>query len=86
VTGSDEDTLPDGGTTADIPEEKLYTLVRSAVIDGAVSLLRALGLGVLAVAFSVLGMVILLEASDPFGVVFLLLGAVMFWFARGELG
>jgi hypothetical protein len=55
------------------------------VIDAQVSLLNALVLGVLAVAFFMLGTLILLEASDPFGLVFFLLGAVVAWFGRRQL-
>jgi hypothetical protein len=85
VPGDNGDTQPDGGTTADISEEKLYAVVRSAVIDALVSLLNALVLGALAVGFFALGTLTLLEASDPFGLVFFLLGAVVAWFGRREL-
>lgn len=59
--------------------------MRSAVIDATVSLLSALVLGVVAVAFLALGTLTLLEASDPFGVVLLLLGVVVAWLGRREL-
>jgi hypothetical protein len=85
LSDAEGETLPDGGTTADISEEELHAVVRSAVIDAQVSLLNALVLGVLAVAFFMLGTLILLEASDPFGLVFFLLGAVVAWFGRRQL-